>query len=149
MWDLGKNLRTTHPKYAKQIAEIRARQAERDEFLKCPPGYSAARDLKRREELLDKKWRSQTSMAEDTELAYVIARITASKAGFNRTPEGRARRRIVELEGKRRMRAAESAEPLALTPAEESELKQLYKDFPSAGSFRPLVTLKDAIERYG
>ena len=140
-----------HPKHAKEIAEIEAREAERDEFLECPAGYSAKRDLKRREELVDKRWRGETSMAEETELAHVVARITASEAGFNRSPEGKARRRSRELTWKRDEPAAGGAEPVGLTPAEDSELQQLYKDFPSLlppVSERPPKNLAEAIARY-
>ena len=41
---------------APRRAEIRARQAQRDEFLHCPPGYSPDQDIKRWDELRT-KWR--------------------------------------------------------------------------------------------
>ena len=40
-------------------------------------------------------------MAEETELAFVIARITAFEAAFNRTPEGQIRRRMADLKSRR------------------------------------------------
>jgi hypothetical protein len=85
-------------KYVDEAAEIRIRQAERDEFLECPPGYSAEGDRKRRAELADKKWKGQLTMAEETELADVVTRIRASKASFNRTPEGRRGARSEEVD---------------------------------------------------
>jgi hypothetical protein len=107
------------PKTAKderEASEIRVRQAKRDEFLQCPPGYSVEQDLQRRSELLGKRrkaWKALT-MAEETELAYVVARITASEAAFYRTPEGRAHRRLQALDS---VRAAGRAN----TEAEEKE----------------------------
>ena len=129
-----------------EASRIRARQAERDKFLECPPGYFPQQDLKRRGELLEKKWRGQLTMAEETELAYVVARIAASQASSNRTPAGRARRRIEELKARVWMRAAGRAKPLGLTPAEVSEIDQLCKEFPGAGT--PHMTLEKAMELY-
>ena len=85
-------------------------------------------------------------MAEETELAYVVARIAASQASSNRTPAGRARRRIEELKARVWMRAAGRAKPLGLTPAEVSEIDQLCKEFPGAGT--PHMTLEKAMELY-
>ena len=119
------------PKYF----EIRARQAERDEFLNCPPGYSAERDLKRRDELV-KKWRR--SMAEETELAFVIARITASEAAFNRSPEGRARRRIAALQYRRDAANKEKNRRVGLTRAEGKELDELLKRYRAERAARPV-----------
>jgi hypothetical protein len=48
-----------------EASRIYKRQAERDRFLECPPGYSAEQDLKRRQELIEKR-RTGLSMAERT-----------------------------------------------------------------------------------
>ena len=58
-------------------------------------------DLKRRDQLHQKWRRRELSMAEETELAFVIARITAFEAAFNRTPEGQIRRRMADLKSRR------------------------------------------------
>ena len=113
-------------KDAEKRAEIRARQAQRDELLQCPPGYSPDRDVERREELL-KKHRSK---AEETELAYVIARITASEAVFYRTPEGRIHRRLEDLEYRREAANREKNRRVGLTRAEGKELDELRKKYP-------------------
>ena len=117
--------------YVEESAQIRARQDERDKFLQAPPGYSSARDWERQNELAYKKWGSKLSMAEMTEFAYVTARITASRAAFNKTPEGRANRRIDELNARQQMRTLGGAKALEWTAAEESELEQLYQVVPS------------------
>ena len=78
-------------KDASRRAEILARRAERDKLLRCPPCYTAERDLKRQDELLGKTRRSR---AEETELAFVVARLTAWEAT---SPEGQIRRRIADL----------------------------------------------------
>lgn len=132
-------------KYVEESAQIRARQDERDKFLQAPPGYSSARDWKRQNELADKKWRSKLSMAEMTEFAYVTARITASEAAFNKTPEGRASRRIGELNARQRMRTLGGAKALEWTAGEESELEQLYQVVPS---HRPDPTRMQSIIDY-
>ncbi len=108
-------------------SEILARQAEREEFLSCPPGYSPERDLKRRAELLKKR---RLGMREETELAFVIARITASEAAFNRSPEGRARRRIAVLKYRRDAANEERNRRVGLTRAEGRELDELLKQYP-------------------
>lgn len=127
-----------------EVTEIRARQDARYQFLQCPPGYSPERDVKRWAELKERRLRGRLTMAEETEFAYVIARITACDAGIYRTPAGRARRRIEELETKswmrKRSKASNKPKPLEeilldakkcdLPPIEESELQQLLKDFP-------------------
>jgi hypothetical protein len=121
-------------KEAPKYYEIRARQAERDEFLSCPPGYSAERDLKRRDELVKKPRRS---MAEETELAFVLARITASEAAFNRSPEGRARRRMADLQYRRDAASAEKNRRVGLTRAEGKELDELLERYPPKGPRAP------------
>jgi uncharacterized protein YnzC (UPF0291/DUF896 family) len=127
-------------KYVQKASEIYARQAERDQFLQCPPGYSPENDLKRRSELNAKIGKGTASMAEKTEFAYVVARITASEAAFNRSPEGRARLRVKELHARIWMRAAGRAKPLrGLTPEEEQELERLHNEFPSLGPYEPFV----------
>ena len=113
-------------KEAPRRGQVLARQAERDEFLNCPPGYSADRDLKRRDELSKK---SRQSMAEETELAFVIARITASAAAFNRSPEGRARRRLADLKYRRDVANRERNRRAGLTRAEGQELDELVKQY--------------------
>jgi hypothetical protein len=117
--------------YVDEASRIHARQAERDKFLECVPGYSPEKDFQRQTELLNKRRRDKLSMSEHTELAYVLARTTAYGARFNRTPEGRARNRAGQLTARKWMRAAGRAKPLGLTAAEESELKRLYEEFPS------------------
>ena len=112
-------------KAAPERAEIRARQAQRDEFLQCPPGYSAERDVTRRDELLEK--RGSRSTAEETELAHVIARITAAEAAFYRSPEGKIQRRIEDLAYRRAMANKEGKRGLGLTRAEGKELDELHK----------------------
>jgi hypothetical protein len=57
----------------------------------------------------------------------VIARITASEAAFNRSPEGQERRRIEDLEDKRR---AAKQEGTRLTLVEANELKALRQKYP-------------------
>lgn len=114
-------------KAAPRRAEIRARQAQRDEFLHCPPGYSPDQDMKRRDELR-KKW--PRSMAEKTELAFVIARITASEAAFHRSPEGQIRRRIEDLQARRRTAIVEHNRLVGLTRAEGKELDELLEKYP-------------------
>ena len=115
--------------YVNEAAQIRARQAERDEFLQCPPGYSSERDSKRYSELIGKWRRNELSMAEKTELAHVIARITASQARFNLTPEGRARDRLAQLQAKSWMLSAGRAKFETLSPAEQSEMESLLQRF--------------------
>jgi hypothetical protein len=114
-----------------ELSRIYARQAERDEFLQCPPGYSPKQDYKRRHELVEKRWRgsvTQWSAAEDTELAYICARITASEAGFNRTPDGRLRRRLGELQIKSRLRRFFSTGESKPNRAEEAEKIRLEQE---------------------
>ncbi len=110
-----------------EATAIRARQADRYQFLQCPPGYSPDRDSKRAGELLNKK---QWSMAEETELAFVIARITASEAAFHRSPEGRTRRRIIDLQARRKAAMAARDRSVGLTRAEGKELDELLEKYP-------------------
>ena len=117
--------------HIKEASEIYARQAQRDEFLQCPEGYSTEQDQKRLAVLHQKSWRCELSMAEETELAYVVARIVASGASERRTPEGRARSRIEELEARVLMRIFGRIKPSGLTPEEQSEIDQLSEKFPS------------------
>jgi hypothetical protein len=125
-----------------RASEIYASQAKRDRLLQCPPGYSPENDLKRRSELHRKIRTGTASMAEQTEFAYVVARITASEAAFNRTPEGRARLRCKELRARIWMRAAGRAKPLrGLTPEEDKELEQLHKEFPSLGPYESYAAI--------
>jgi hypothetical protein len=121
-------------KYVQKASEIYSRQAERDQFLQCPPGYSPENDLKRRSELDAKIGKGTASMAEKTEFAYVVARITASEAAFNRSPEGRARLRVKELRARSGMRTAGTS-----TLEEEQELERLHNEFPSLGPYEPFV----------
>jgi hypothetical protein len=133
-------------KAAPRHSEICARQAERDEFLSCPPSYSAVRDLKRQDKLLKKMRRS---MAEETELAFMIARITASEAAFNRSPEGRARRRIAALQYRREAANQERNCRVGLTRAEGKELDELLKQYPPKGPRAPpLVPTMEAFEGF-
>ena len=71
-------------------------------------------------------------MAEETELAFVIARITASEAAFNRSPEGQARRRMADLEYKREAANAERNRGVGLTRAEGKELDALVEQYRPA-----------------
>jgi hypothetical protein len=129
-------------------SQIYVRQAERDQFLQCPPSYSPENDLKRRSELHAKINADRVSMAERTEFAYVVARITASEAAFNRTPEGRARLRVKELRARIWMRAAGRANPLrGLTKEEDQELERLRKQFPSLGPYEPYVPISELLEK--
>jgi hypothetical protein len=114
-----------------EIAAIRARQAERDEILQCPPGYDSERDLGRWVELLQKERRRSLTAAENTELARVFGRVTAFMALYYRTPQGRAHRRVEDLRRRLWRRSVARAGARGLTPAEESELNQLRKDFPA------------------
>ena len=122
------------------MPEILARQAERDEFLSCPVDYSAERDLKRRDELLEK--RPRRSMAEETELAFGIARITTSEAAFNRSPEGQIRRRIADLQYRRDAANRERNRDVGLTRVQGEELDELSKRYPPKaplGAKEPLL----------
>ena len=114
-------------KAASRFSELLARQAKRDEFLRCPAGYSAEPDLKRRDELLKK---GRRRVAEETELAFVIARITASEAAFNRSTEGQARRRIADLKYRREAANMERDRRVGLTRAEGKELDELVERYP-------------------
>ena len=71
-------------------------------------------------------------MAEETELAFVIARITASEAAFNRSPEGQARRRMADLEYKREAANGERNRGVGLTRAEGKELDALVEQYRPA-----------------
>jgi hypothetical protein len=117
-------------KAAPKRAEIRDRQAQRDEFLCCPPGYSPERDMTRRDELVKKR----CSAAEETELARSIARITASEAAFNRSPEGQIYRRLEDIEYRRQTANKERNRLVGLTRAEGKELDELGEKYP--GKFR-------------
>ncbi len=77
-------------------------------------------------------------MAEQTELGYIVARITAEGVSYRRTPERGARRRLDELSGKERIRQVEKIEPVGLTPEEKSEREQLYEKFPSLKPVLPV-----------
>jgi len=112
---------------APRRAEIRARQAQRDEFLHCPPGYSPDQDIKRCRELRTKRRRS---MAEQTELAFVVARVTASDAAFHCSPEGQIRRRIEDLQARRHAASVERNRSVGLTRAEGKELDELLEKYP-------------------
>jgi hypothetical protein len=126
---LGGVMTTSH---LNEAAAIYARQAQRDEFLQCPPGYSSRLDEERLA-VLQPYWppRDDLSMAEQTELGYVVARITAAGVSYRRTPEGRASRRLDELSGKETIRQVGKIGPVGLTPEEKSEREQLYEKFPS------------------
>ncbi len=114
-------------KAAPKRAEILARQAERDEYLRCPAGYSPEQDIKRRDELIKKRPRSRT---DETELGFIIARITASEVAFNRSPEGQVRRRMADLQYRRDAANAERNRRVGLTRAEGKELDDLLKQYP-------------------
>jgi hypothetical protein len=112
---------------APRRAEIRDRQAQRAESLHCPPGYAPDQDIKRGRELRN-KW--PVSMAEQTELAFIVARITASEAAFHRSPEGQIRRRIKDLRARRHAASVERNRSVGLTRAEGKELDELLEEYP-------------------
>ena len=66
-------------------------------------------------------------MTEETELAFVVARLAASKAAFNRSPEGQIRRRIDDLQYKRAVANKERNRRVGLTREEGKELDELLK----------------------
>ena len=116
-------------KEAPRRAEILARQAERDKFLRCPTGYSPEADEKRLREL-DPYWPPRKlSKAEETELAFVIARLAASKAAFNRSPEGQIHRRMSDLQYKRSVANSEKNRRLGLTREEGKELDEWLEQY--------------------
>jgi hypothetical protein len=100
---------------------LRARIDETAKGLKCPEGYGAIearKDFQRVEDLFYERITPRRSLteAEDAEEAQLIARITA----FGETPEGRARRRILELK-----------HTYHCTAAEQSELDSLLTLYPA------------------
>ena len=114
-------------KAASKRAIIRARQAQRDQVLHCPTGYSPwTHDVPRYQQLRKKR----RSLAEETELAHIMARITASEAAFNRSPEGQIHRRLEDLEYRRKTANEERNRRAGLTRAEGKELDELRKEYP-------------------
>ena len=136
------------PRVVEEASQVRGRQAERDEYLQCPPGYSAERDLKRRDQLHQKWRRRELSMAEETELAFVIARITAFEAAFNRTPEGQIRRRMADLKSRRHRANRERNRRVGLTRVEGKELDELLKQYEPK-SPDPLPDYWKLLEAFG
>jgi hypothetical protein len=125
-------------KEAPRRAKILARQAKREELLRCPPGYSPESDQKRLGELKPEYPPRKLGMAEETELAFVIARITAFEAAFNRTPEGQIRRRMADLKSRRHRANRERNRRLGLTRPEGKELDELLKQYePKSPGPRP------------
>ena len=114
-------------KEAPRRAEILARQAKRDEYLRCPSSYSPEADEKRLRELVPYRQPRKLSKAEETELAFVMARVTASKAAFNRSPEGQLQRRMSDLQYKRSVANSEKNRRLGLTRDEGKELDEFLK----------------------
>lgn len=133
-WFELKKINAPSSRMAQSHSALLARQAERDKFLECPPGYSPECDLERRDELIQKRQRSR---AQETELAFVIARITAYEAAFNRSPEGQARRRIADLEYRRKAANNERNRRAGLTKAEGKELDDLRKRYPPKAPPQP------------
>ena len=131
-------------KEAPRRAEILARQAERDKFLRCPAGYSPEADEKRLHEL-DPYWPPRKlSKAEETELAFVIARLAASKAAFNRSPEGQLQRRMSDLQYKRSVANSEKNRRLGLTREEGKELDEWLEQY-RAENPRVSIVGEDAV----
>lgn len=84
--------------------------------------------MKRWDELRTKR---RCSMAEETELAFVIARITASEAAFHRSPEGQIHRRIEDLQARRRAAIAEHNRSVGLTRAEGQGARRIAREVSS------------------
>jgi len=107
-------------------ATLRARIDETVKTLRCPPGYGAIEARKDRHRLEDffskrliiRRCGGTLTDAEDVEEAQLTARVAA----FDQTPEGRGRRRTVEL--LRRPRRD------GLSPAEQIELEILRGLYP-------------------
>ena len=114
-------------KEAPRRAEILVRQAKRDEYLRCPSSNSPEADEKRLRELVPYRQPRKLSKAEETELAFVMARDTASKAAFNRSPEGQLQRRMDDLQYKRSVANNERNRRVGLTREEGKELDELLK----------------------
>jgi hypothetical protein len=114
-------------KEAPRRAEILFRQAKRDEYLRCPSSYSPEADEKRLRDLVPYRQPRKLSKAEETELAFVMARLTASKAAFNRSPEGQLQRRMDDLQYKRSVANNERNRRVGLTREEGKELDELLK----------------------
>ena len=75
---------------------LRARIDRMVDTIVCPPSYGAWQ-AKKDKFLLQTSFKKPPSAAEDAEHAKLTARVLA----FSRTPEGRARDRIAELEWKK------------------------------------------------
>jgi hypothetical protein len=136
-------------KEAPKRAVILARQAKRVELLRCPPGYSPEADRKRLGELKPEYPPRKLGMAEETELAFVIARITAFEAAFNRTPEGQIRRRMADLKSRRHRANWERNRRMGLTRAEGKELDELLKQYEPKSPDPPPAYMKFLIEAAG
>jgi hypothetical protein len=136
-------------KDAPKRAEILARQAERDKFLRCPTGYSPEADEKRLGEL-DPYWPPRKlSKTEGTELAFVIARLAASKAAFNRSPEGRIHRRMDDLQYKRSVANSEKNRRLGLTRVEGKELDEWLEQYRAENPAQQVSIMgDDAVRRW-
>ena len=135
-------------KEAPRRAKILARQAKREELLRCPPGYSPEFDQKRLGELKPEYPPRKLGMAEETELAFVIARITAFEAAFNRTPEGQIRRRMADLKSRRHRANRERNRRVGLTRVEGKELDELLKQYEPK-SPDPLPAYWKLLEAFG
>ena len=116
-------------KEAPRRAEILARQAKRDEFLRCPAGYSPEADEKRLCELKPSWPPRKLSEAEETELGFVVARLAASKAAFNGSPEGQIRRRMDDLQYKRAVANKERNRRVGPTREEGKELDEYLERY--------------------
>jgi hypothetical protein len=108
---------------SEEEAMLRARIDARADTIVCPPSYRAWQAREDSGLLGDPE-----VIANDAKCAQVAARIAA----FDRTPEGRVRKRIMELEDKR----WESLDPsspdtfLKLKPHDQSELDDLKTLYP-------------------
>jgi hypothetical protein len=129
-------------KEAPRRAEILARQTKREELLRCPAGYSPESDQERLGELKPHWPPRKLGMAEETELAFVIARITAFEAAFNRTPEGQIRRRMADLKSRRETANRERNRRSGLTRVEGKELDELLKQYKPESPNPPPSYLK-------
>lgn len=135
-------------KEAPRRAEILARQAERDKILRCPAGYSPESDQKRIRELNSNRPPRKLSNAEETELAFAIARVTASKAAFNRSPEGQIHRRIADLQYKRNAANKERNRRVGLTRGEGRELDELLEQYEAKLPRRVSIIGEDSERRW-
>jgi hypothetical protein len=108
---------------SEEEAQLRVRIDRMLDTIVCPPSYGASQ-AKKDEYILNSPFKNPRSAAEDAEHAQLTARVLA----FSRTPEGRGRDRIAELDLKglpilgNRLGAEEQNEL--------DHLRTLYPDLP-------------------